>query len=96
MNNINQLNEINMTDARGNEADVSFLTSHLHEQNCLSAHHAKNKVENQPNFNEFDGKTCVDCGDNIPEARLAMQRIRCVDCQEVLEKNQLHYSRLYA
>lgn len=96
MNQLNELHEINMADTRGDEADVSFLTSHLHEQNCLNAHHAKNKAENQPNFNEFDGKTCVDCGDEIPAERLAMHRIRCVDCQEALEKNQLHRSKLYA
>lgn len=32
---------------------------------------------------DFDGKHCVDedCGIEIPAARLAMHRIRCVDCQ---------------
>ena len=29
----------------------------------------------------FDGRTCVDCGDAIPEKRLAMKRVRCVACQ---------------
>lgn len=32
---------------------------------------------------DFDGKHCVgeDCGIPIPAARLAMGRVRCVDCQ---------------
>lgn len=34
---------------------------------------------------------CVDCGDDIPPARLQLARIRCVYCQEKLEKgNRLH------
>lgn len=37
---------------------------------------------------DFDGKHCVeeDCGVEIPQKRLAHGRVRCVDCQERIEK----------
>jgi RNA polymerase-binding transcription factor DksA len=35
---------------------------------------------------DFDGQHCVDCGDEIPQARLDMGRARCVTCQEVKEE----------
>ena len=36
----------------------------------------------------FDGESCVDCADHIHSARLAMGRVRCVECQEWLDKTQ--------
>jgi len=35
---------------------------------------------------DFDGKHCIECESEIPKGRLAMKKIRCVDCQTVLEK----------
>lgn len=43
---------------------------------------AANRVEEHP---DFDGKHCVDCEIEIPEVRLAMGKVRCVDCQSLLE-----------
>jgi len=37
---------------------------------------------------DFDGETCVSCGDFIPPARLALMKIRCVVCQSRLEKQR--------
>ena len=34
----------------------------------------------------FDGLNCVDCCEEIPSARLAMGRVRCVECQTIVEK----------
>ena len=41
---------------------------------------------------DFDGVHCVepDCEIEIPTARLALGKVRCVDCQELLEKGKLH------
>lgn len=36
----------------------------------------------------FDGETCIKCGDELPAARLALGRIRCVTCQTILEKRR--------
>jgi len=30
---------------------------------------------------DFDGKHCIDCEMKIPQQRLAMGKIRCVECQ---------------
>ena len=80
------MNQININDHnKGDEADMSFLTSHLHEQNCIKA----------PNYDEFDGERCVDCDVKIPELRLKLGAIRCVDCQEILELEQQRHNRLY-
>lgn len=34
---------------------------------------------------------CVDCGDDIPLPRLQLARIRCVVCQEKLEKRRMQH-----
>ncbi len=41
---------------------------------------------------DFDGKHCIDCGNPIPKERLQAGRIRCTDCQSLLE--QLRRRRL--
>ena len=33
----------------------------------------------------FDGTHCIDCEIEIPEARLAVGRVRCMDCQQHFE-----------
>ena len=35
---------------------------------------------------DFDGKHCIDGGEVIPPARLALGKIRCIRCQEIFEK----------
>lgn len=53
---------------------------------CLREVQARLQPENHP---DFDGLHCVEprCGEVIPKARLAMGRIRCVSCQEALERS---------
>ncbi len=46
---------------------------------------AKSKPETHP---DFDGKTCVECGDDMPAERLTMQRVRCVACQTLKERSK--------
>lgn len=36
---------------------------------------------------------CVDCDDDIPAARLALGKIRCVACQDSKEKKEKQYAR---
>lgn len=45
----------------------------------------KSAPESHP---DFDGKHCVegDCMGEIPPARLAMGKVRCVTCQSLLEE----------
>lgn len=37
-------------------------------------------------FASWDGETCFDCGEDVPEERIEMGRVRCVHCQSVAEK----------
>lgn len=55
---------------KGNEGDIS---SSVYEMFKCSE---KNKKKVKPEFHEdFDGIHCVECGDEIPEGRLALQKV---------------------
>lgn len=49
----------------------------------------KSAPEIQPGFDEWDGEHCLECEDEIPEARKRQQRVRCVMCQSLLERRKL-------
>lgn len=49
-----------------------------------------NKPESHPDFNGFE---CVECGEEIPLPRLKMHKVRCVDCQNDLEKDRQRVQR---
>lgn len=36
-------------------------------------------------FRGWDGETCFDCGEDMPEERIEMGRVRCVPCQSKAE-----------
>lgn len=40
----------------------------------------------KPKFIGWDGETCFDCGNDMPEERIEMGRVRCVHCQSVAER----------
>lgn len=48
----------------------------------------KSAPESHP---DFDGSHCVEenCGIPIPKARLALGKVRCVDCQSLKEQGRL-------
>lgn len=49
------------------------------------------RMANQPERDpSFDGKHCVECRCNIPPKRLAMGKVRCVDCQEDLDRDRAY------
>ena len=35
---------------------------------------------------DFDGKTCVECADEIVEARLLLNKFTCIICQTLIER----------
>jgi hypothetical protein len=53
---------------------------------CLREVQARLQPESHP---DFDGMHCVEprCAVVLPKARLEMGRIRCVSCQEALERS---------
>lgn len=68
--------------------DLADLASDRIEQHQAdSERHARGRSgpESHP---DFDGSHCVDCGDDILPARLLLGKIRCLDCQEVLESKK--------
>lgn len=65
------------------EGDIASALELGFIAHALEMHKAKVAPETHP---DFDGESCLDCGDDIPQARLVMGRIRCVHCQEILEK----------
>jgi len=61
--------------------EAAALAASLADGGIAAARRA-NAPETHP---DFDGVTCIDCGDDIPKARLDMGRIRCVRCQSEKE-----------
>ena len=37
---------------------------------------------------DFDGVNCVDCGNEIALGRLALLKVRCIQCQTLLERSR--------
>lgn len=70
-------------------ADVAANTIEVCQADAMRRALGKSGPESHP---DFDGVHCVepDCEIEIPTARLALGKVRCVDCQELLEKGKLH------
>lgn len=61
--------------------EASALAASLAECGIAAARRA-NAPESHP---DFDGESCLECGDTIPTERLALGKIRCVACQSAKE-----------
>lgn len=66
-------------------ADIAASTIETCTAEAERRARGKSGPESDP---RFDGKHCVeaDCGLEIPAARLNVGKVRCVDCQTLLEK----------
>ena len=60
---------------------ASALQDAMNEE-AIAKYRNLNKPESHP---DFDGETCVQCGADMPIERLNLGKIRCFDCQTVLE-----------
>ncbi len=67
---------------RATMVELQFNEDSLAESRRLSA------PESHP---DFDGKHCVSCDVLIPKARLELKKVRCVDCQSLLELKSKMY-----
>jgi len=72
------------------EVDIANAIEMENIKQALLNHQKKLAPETHP---DFDGESCLDCGAEIPPARLAMFKIRCVDCQSMIEKKSKLYNR---
>jgi RNA polymerase-binding transcription factor DksA len=80
----NSLNNTEVFD----EVDLAQMQAQNQLDALLAAHQEKMKPETHP---DFDGESCIECGNTIPQGRLAIGKIRCVECQRALELfNKLH------
>lgn len=69
--------------------EATALAASLTEGAIAAARRAT-EPESHP---DFDGKTCIECGDDIPPDRLALGKIRCIRCQRDLEHRQKQLAR---
>jgi len=69
----------------GDDADLADAQIEIFRAQAERRAAGKSGPEKHP---EFDGESCVDCGIEIPKARLALCKVRCVDCQTLLEKKR--------
>lgn len=52
------------------------------------------RAKNKPEFDErFNGKDCAECGDPLPQERIAMYRVLCTCCQSDKEKREKLFAR---
>lgn len=63
--------------------DDAQAVNELHQEVSLHNHRLKMAPESHP---DFDGQHCVDCECDMPVERLAWGRVRCVECQEHLDR----------
>lgn len=63
--------------------DVAAALELQQRENAIAK--ARGKPESDP---AFDGQHCIACDDQIPVARLALGKIRCVACQETRERRR--------
>lgn len=63
--------------------DQAQLQQMENERRALDKVRASLGPETHP---DFDGKHCLDCGETIPAKRRMMDKIRCVRCQDTLER----------
>lgn len=80
-----------MSDDRYTELmDQAQVQTERNNSAAVEAARAKAGPEYHP---DFDGESCVECGGEIPAGRLALAKVRCVPCQEVLENASLRLRR---
>ena len=75
-------NEENFFELTDQNDRASALEAKFNE-NALKVARKKNIAETAP---EFDGVHCLECSQEIPTARLILEKIRCIECQIVIEK----------
>lgn len=67
-------------------ADIAGETIETCQADAERRARGKSAPETHP---DFDGAHCVDCEEEIPPGRLALKKVRCVECQSLLEKRRI-------
>lgn len=69
----------------------SQLAEFLTEAAEKTIRHRAKPEQVQDEHGNWEHTECVDCGVEIPEGRLELGKVRCIDCQEVRERRQRGY-----
>ena len=77
-------------DSSSDNLDTASELQEIFNQRGIRAAHLKAAPETHP---DFDGKTCLDCTEEVHEARLTLGKIRCIVCQTKLEHRLKIYGR---
>jgi RNA polymerase-binding transcription factor DksA len=72
-----------MADRYTEQVDAAQMQQDRTNQDAIDRVRAQLVPETHP---DFDGVHCIDGGEVIPPARLALGKIRCVNCQELKER----------
>lgn len=74
-----------MSEKNADVLDQAAVVTDLLTQKLIAERRALAAPESHP---DFDGRHCVeeDCGEEIPDERLSLQKVRCVSCQVRIEK----------
>lgn len=65
---------------------AATLTQQMNDAAVRDAQSKSKPQQVQNADGSWPHEQCVDCDDDIPPLRLAMGRIRCVHCQDYLER----------
>lgn len=76
-----------MNDKNADVLDQASVVTDLLTTKLIERQRELAKPEKHP---DFDGRHCVEeeCGESIPDERLGLGKIRCISCQELLEKSR--------
>jgi len=67
------------------EAEFAQYVEQAQTDAAVKSAVAKARPEYHP---DFDGVHCIECDEEIPEARLKLQKIRCIHCQSEIENRK--------
>lgn len=72
-----------MIERSADQLDIAADLQDQANEQALANFRKSDKPQAHP---DFDGAHCLDCGDDMPELRLQMHRIRCTSCETVVEQ----------
>jgi hypothetical protein len=74
-----------------NDADNLDLAAELQDRFNRRGIAAAQETLRAQTHPDFDGKHCFDCADVIAPQRLASGRMRCTDCESIVERRNRRY-----
>lgn len=83
---VSQVSEIEDTRCADENDRASAIEQQINEENVSGGLEKARSMMSPQQHPDFDGETCVECGEDLPKERLMMGRIYCVECQSLKEQ----------